>query len=104
MRKIMRVRKTTTEKRSRSRFDIIYDMLRAVQNNGGKILPTHLLRKSNLSHARMKRYVSELEQNGLLKTEQENGKTAYALTEKGYEFIANYAKMKAFAEAFGLTN
>ena len=37
----------------RTKMDIIFDMLTAIQDKGGHILPTHLLYKSNLSHGRL---------------------------------------------------
>lgn len=50
----------------RSRIEIIGDILKSIQGKGGSIKPTHLLYKSNLSHDRMKSYVEELKEKGLM--------------------------------------
>ena len=86
----------------RSKQDIIFDMLRAIQQKGGRIKPTHLLYKSNLSHQRMKEYVDELKQRGLVKDELLKEKTMFILTDQGYEFLQKFQQLKAFTEAFGL--
>ena len=92
----------------RSRMDIIYDMLKAIHNKGGRIKPTHLLYKSNLSHSLMVEYVDELTEKGMIDMEEEpgkrnkKGKKFYILLQKGIEFLAEYRKMKNFQEAFGL--
>ena len=44
----------------RTKIEIIHDILKAIQNKGGKIKPPHLLYKSNLSHNKMKEYLNEL--------------------------------------------
>ncbi len=86
----------------RSKLDIVYDMLRAIEDKGGKILPTHLLYKSNLSHQRMKLYLDELKQRNLLAEGESKGKKVYELTDEGRKFVQNYKQMKQFTEAFGL--
>ena len=86
----------------RSKQDIIYDMLRAVQAKGGTIKPTHLLYKSNLSHQRMKEYVQELKERKLLEEQPKDDRTVFALTQNGYEFLQKFQQLKAFTEAFGL--
>ncbi len=86
----------------RSKQDIIFDMLRAIQQKGGSIKPTHLLYKSNLSHQRMKEYIDELKQRGLVKEEQQKEKNMFLLTDQGYEFLQKFQQLKAFTEAFGL--
>ena len=53
------------EKR-RGRMEIIADILKSIQNKGGKIKPTHLLYKSNLSHAKLKEYVDILLEKDLI--------------------------------------
>jgi len=86
----------------RSKIDIVYDMLKAIEEKGGKIIPTHLLYKSNLSHQRMKLYLEELKQKNLLVEMHQKGKTFFELTDAGRKFIQDYRKMKEFTQAFGL--
>jgi len=86
----------------RTKIDIVYDMLRAIEDKGGRIIPTHLLYKSNLSHQRMKLYLEELKQKNLIRDAREKGKLVYELTDEGRKFVQNYKQMKQFTEAFGL--
>ncbi len=46
----------------RNKLEIIKDILNVIYEKNGKIKPTHLLYKSNLSHAKMKIYLNELNQ------------------------------------------
>ena len=86
----------------RTKLDIIYDMLRAIEEKGGKIIPTHLLYKSNLSHQRMKLYLDELKQRSMIREGESKDKKVYELTDEGRKFIQNFKQMKQFTEAFGL--
>ena len=69
---------------------------------GGRAGITRILYGANLSYDRLVRYLNELIEANLLKAIEENGKTFYALTKKGYEFLKEYKKIKEFAEAFGI--
>jgi predicted transcriptional regulator len=86
----------------RTKIDIIYDMLRAIEEKGGKIIPTHLLYKSNLSHQRMKLYLDELKQRQMVVEAHVKDKLFYELTDEGRKFMQNFKRMKEFTEAFGL--
>ena len=86
----------------RDKIQIIQDILTAIQKKGGKIKPTHLLYKANLSHQRMKKYLSELLEKGMIQEIDERGNKFYTITEKGNKFIAEYARIKEFTESFGL--
>ena len=48
----------------RSRLELIFDILLAIQNKGGRIKPTHLMYKSNLSHKLLNNYLQELIEKG----------------------------------------
>jgi len=86
----------------RTKIDIIYDMLKAIQDKGGTIIPTHLLYKSNLSHQRMKLYLDELKEKKLILEAHEKDKMVYKLTDEGLGFLKNFKQLKEFTEAFGL--
>jgi len=86
----------------RSKLEMVNDMLRAIQNKGGKIKPTHLLYKSNLSHSKMKEYLDELMSKGLVKEIMQEDKKMFTITEKGYNFLTEFEKIRDFSESFGL--
>lgn len=80
----------------RSKIDIIFDILKTVQDEG-PILPTRLLYKTNLSHKRMKAYLEELIEKKFIA--KERGK--YIMLEEGHKFVQEYQQFKRFLDAFG---
>jgi predicted transcriptional regulator len=86
----------------RSRIDIIIDILKCINEKGGKIKPTHLMYKSNLSHVQMKSYISDLENKKLIEEDQEKGKKRIKITQKGRDFLVEIVRMKEFQKTFGL--
>jgi predicted transcriptional regulator len=93
--------------KKRSRTDVIFDILRILQENRGRIKPTHLLYKANLSHETMRMYLGNLKKNGLLKEielelKKAKSKKLIAITPKGIDFYIKYSKMKEFERTFGI--
>ncbi len=92
----------------RSRLELVFDILLAVQNRGGKIKPTHLMYKSNLSHKLLNNYLDELVTKGMISVEEEynrkrkNSTKMVVITEKGLGFLAEFRRMREFTDAFGL--
>jgi len=86
----------------RSKLEIVGDMLKSIQAKGGMIKPTHLLYKSNLSHERMKLYVDELKLKGLIEEKEEKGRKLFAITDKGFDFLSSFRKVKELEDAFGI--
>ncbi len=85
----------------RTKLEIIYDILSSVQDKRGKIKPTHLLYKSNLSHKKMLLYVQELMQKKMLAEEASDGKRMYLLTDEGAKFLAEFKRLRQFTDSFG---
>jgi len=86
----------------RDKLEIVNDILVAIQNKGGKIKPTHLLYKSNLSHKKMMEYLSELMQKEMVSEVDEEGKKMFIINQKGFDFLKEYRKIKEFSDSFGL--
>ena len=89
-------------KSKRTRLEIFYDMLRAAQNAGGTIKPTHLLYKSNLSHKKLEEFSKILMDRELLEVQESGEKRVFVLTDKGLKFLSEYKVIADFTEAFGL--
>ena len=85
----------------RDKLRIIYDMLAAVQDKGGKIKPTHLLYKSNLSHSKMQIYLNDLFAKDMIKEELNKANKCYIITKKGIKCLEDYKKIKEFTDSFG---
>jgi len=88
--------------KKRTRLEVTYDILQVIRNRNGKIKPTHILYKSNLSYQMMDEYLRELIQKSfIVEKKLKNGRT-YALTEKGFKFLDQYSIIKDFTTSFGL--
>ncbi|MBP7708717.1 hypothetical protein KA107_03450 [Candidatus Pacearchaeota archaeon] len=89
--------------KKRNRLEIIYDILRVIRDRSGKIKPTHILYKSNLSHQMMGEYLEELkEKEFIIEKKTERSKTFF-ITEKGEEYLSKFNEIKNFANSFGLS-
>lgn len=88
--------------KKRSRMDIISDMLKKVKEKDGKIKPTHLMYKANLSHNQMKLYLNELIEKGFVEKNSSEKVNEIAITKKGRDFLLKYIQMKEFEDVFGL--
>lgn len=88
--------------KKRTRLEIIKDILEVIRAKSGKIKPTHILYKSNLSHGMMETYLAELqEKEFILEQKTKTGRT-YLITPKGQEYLAQYHTIAQFTDTFGL--
>ena len=86
----------------RTKMDIMNDMLMAIQKKGGKIKPTHMMYKANLSHKLLSKYITEFLEKDLVNEIEVKGQKYYTLTDKGVSFINHYRQMKEFKELFDI--
>lgn len=88
--------------RKRDRLQIIHDILKVIKEKNGRIKPTHVLYKSNLSHQMMDEYMKELLEKGFIV--EENGKEGktYSVTLKGQQYLNQYRLIINFTSSFGL--
>ena len=86
----------------RNRTEIIHDMLAALAKHRGRLKPTRLLYKANLSHAQMKDYVAELESKKLVRFAEEKKANYYVITEQGYQYLHELRKILEMSDALGL--
>jgi len=85
----------------RDKLRVIFDMLNSIQEKGGRIKPTHLLYKSNLSHSKMQEYLKELISRDMVEEDFDKTNKVYTITKNGIKFINDYKKVKEFADSFG---
>ena len=89
-------------KPKRDRLEIFHDMLIAINEKNGKIKPTHLMYKSNLSHTMLNEYILELiKRKFIQEIETVDGKS-YTITRAGLEYIEKYSSIIKFVDSFGL--
>jgi len=86
----------------RGRLEIIADILRPIKNKWGGIKPTHLLYKSNLSHAKLKEYADILLEKGMIEEKEVKGRKMFIMKEQGYKFLLEFDRIKEFSDSFGL--
>ena len=90
-------------KRYRNSTQIVCDVLVATKECGQEgIKTTALLSRSNLSHGRMRTFLSTLTGSGLINQIKFDGKNTFVITEKGKLFLEEYKKFHEFASSFGL--
>lgn len=94
--------------RKRNRVEVIRDILKVIKERNGKIKPTHIMYKSNLSHQMMDDYIQELTEKGFIiehfvsEGRKKKESKTYIITEKGLTFLEKYRAIADFMEGFGL--
>ena len=87
----------------RTSMQILADVLVATHECGQEgIKTTSLLRKANLSHSRLEKFVKNLTGAGLVNKIEFDGRNAYVITPKGRQYLEQYRKFSDVADTFGL--
>lgn len=90
------------QNKKRTRVEVLYDILRVIQEKNGRIKPTHLMYKANLSHNSMANHVKDLTKGNLIKKIEIDNKSFFELTTKGRQFLNEYNRVRQFEKTFGL--
>jgi len=76
----------------RSRMETFCDILRAIGSGAQK--PTHIMYKANLSWTVMQDYIKALEAQGLVVSDNEEGKRLYRLSQKGFQLLNQFLTIR----------
>ena len=86
----------------RNRLEIIFDILKIIQEHHNSIKRTPLLRYSNLSSQSFSEYYDELMRKGFIKEIENKKKTYVTLTDKGFKYVEQYKTIIGFIDDFNL--
>jgi predicted transcriptional regulator len=78
---------------NRTRVEILASILKVAEV---QTLKTHIMYKANLSYRQLEKYLNFLETNGMLARTSENDVTLFHVTEKGVEFLKDYARISSY--------
>jgi predicted transcriptional regulator len=81
-----------TQLNRRSKMETYCDILRAI--GAGAEKPTHILYKANLSWTVMQGYIRALETQGLVVSQDDDGKRLYHLTDKGFQLLNQFLSIR----------
>jgi predicted transcriptional regulator len=73
-------------------------LLLLAESDNEKIVITHIQRKINVPHTRLKQYISDLVDLGLIEDE-----TSLRVTEKGKRYLDEYETVLAFMKHMGMS-
>jgi predicted transcriptional regulator len=89
----------------RGRIAIINDILEIIRAKQGRIKPTQIMYKANLSHQMLNDYLTELLTKSFIQEKKDkDGKKTYEMTEKGYKFLQDYSVIRGFMDSYGLND
>lgn len=89
--------------KKRDRLEIIYTILKIIQDNRNSIRHTPLLRFTNISSQRFNEYYSELLSKRFIREEvNKKGQKYISLTDKGFAYLKKYKLILGFIDEFEL--
>jgi predicted transcriptional regulator len=89
--------------KKRERLEVVFDILKSVNEHHNSVKPTPLMRYANLSSSSFSEYYSELLAKGFLKEiEDRKGRTYITLTDKGFRYLEKYRLITEFVDEFEL--
>lgn len=73
-------------------MEVKIDIMQAIAEGAGR--PAHIMYRSNLSWSIMQNFITVLEQQGLIKTDEIEGRRTYTLTDKGIRVLQTYLSVR----------
>jgi predicted transcriptional regulator len=87
----------------RNSVKIVGDVLQIADESGvGGVNLTSLLRKANLSYARLANVALKLIDAGLIDEQVQEGQRIYVITSRGRDYLRRYQQFAEIADSFGL--
>jgi len=86
----------------RGKLEIMQNILNIIQQNHSSIKITPLIRRSNMSSTRFKKYYLELLEKGFINEISSHKNKLVSLTEKGERFLERYKTIINFIKEFEL--
>ncbi|PBO84934.1 MAG: transcriptional regulator [Thaumarchaeota archaeon] len=95
----MKKKQSHLRKERRSKLDIYFDILYAIQQEQTKegVKPTIIQYKSGMSYDKITKHLAALQEKKLVSKKQ-----YYHITEKGHIFLTEYSMIKEFVEKMDL--
>ena len=81
-------------------MEVKIDIMQAMAEGAGR--PTHIMYRSNLSWAVMRGFIRALEEQGLVSSNEADGRRNYVLTEKGSKVLQTYVSVRKQLESVPL--
>ena len=95
----------TQDTSKRSKFELVGDILEAIQRDASKSGSARMTRVQamvNMPYDRMKDYVENLAEIGLIELIHHSPYSELRLTEKAHQFLSEYERVKSFQSTLGL--
>ncbi len=86
----------------RSRASMILDVLEVLIGNGGGMNMTRLSQAANLSYAKLREIIEDLQANGAVEVRQEDGVNMVYITERGLRLASELRRLKQVLMDFNI--
>ncbi len=86
----------------RSRASMILDILEVLIGNGGSMNMTRLSQAANLSYAKLREIIADLEANGAVEVRQDDGVNMVYITERGLRLASELRRLRQILMDFNI--
>ena len=88
-------------RKNRNEMQVMFEFLSCL--NDGETQTSLIMRKVNITYAKIKEMAGYLEERGMIKVAQTEDKVSYEISQKGRDFIDQYVSFKKMMEkVYGL--